>query len=158
MAHQLANNAFSYWRVVQATCPIPWIFIDFLLQWKGRRAKIARFYMFVKLPLYWLLVLPSIVQVALRLAYRSRQASKSTRGHILLSMALLVLAALMFAMFFAIEHVLLPELLGDEIYSALTLLGIMGVVTPLLWCCLPMMGTATIDPPEDAGGSADVAD
>ncbi|CAE7239241.1 unnamed protein product [Symbiodinium sp. CCMP2456] len=139
MVHQLANNVFSYWRIVQALAPTMWLHMDLLApDFTVHLSLVACTYVFTLLPIVALICLR--ICYGLRKFFRGSQCCK-----ILLSTVPLAVGILTYAIFFYVDKILLPHLLdvqyfhSDPVPRTAIVLGISSVATVLLWLCLPSM-------------------
>ena len=138
LVHQLANCTFSYWRAVQANSPVLWLFLDFMV-WRDTAIVVL-----LRALLYWLLLLPSLELLLLRLAYAAASRLYGNMlCHLLLSLCLVACGACIFAGFFLLEKLILPDFLGDQLQASLLLFATLSVVSACLWCCLPQIRAAS---------------
>ena len=140
LVYQLANRAFSYWRIVQAACPVAWFVFDYF---SGDMEAEHVITVALQASLYWLLFAPSGVLLLLRLAYALRHLGKGSFAQLLLSISLVAVGAAIFGAFFMLENSILPNLLGDRLPAVLILEGVMVVTTALLWLCFPPIETTS---------------
>ncbi|CAE7245602.1 unnamed protein product [Symbiodinium sp. CCMP2456] len=140
LVHQLANNVFSYWRIVHALCPLLWFSMDLMAP--GMTLSHTISYALGGFTAC-LLVVPSIALVCLRLCYRLRKLFHGSRCYkLLLSGGMVAVGTLIWAIFFA-SQIILAQLLDSHFQSAIpratAVLAVSSVVTVLLWRCCPSM-------------------
>ena len=92
LVYQLANQAFSYWRIVQAASPAAFALLD-LLYWHYPDKIVIVLEATLKSATYLFCLVPCLGQLLLRLAYRIRNLGHSKRAQWLLSAALVAAAA-----------------------------------------------------------------
>lgn len=92
--------------------------------------------MFLTLILYWLMVLPNMALIMLRLTYMVRLWCESTFARVLLAIGLVAVGTVLFGLCYATQVWLLPGFL-TYLQSNLILVIFGGLVTLLLWCCVP---------------------
>ena len=142
LVHQLANHVFSYSRIVQAMSPTMWVVFDMWTgQWIADGYDLAMLLEIAAgIILYGLFFLPSNCLVLLRLAYKARHLSSRTSVQALLSAGLVATGALMFGLFVMAERSLayfVGHVFGNSVYASAVTLPVMGLVTVLLWRCMP---------------------
>ncbi|CAE7578636.1 unnamed protein product [Symbiodinium sp. CCMP2592] len=146
LVHQLANNVFSYQRLVYALCPVIWLYMDLMTSapdWE----------VVVELSLsacsYYLMVLPSLALLVLRLAYRLRKvAFPGWCCNLLLSTGLVAVGATAFAICFSVSAILAGlsnRHFQSHIPANAAVLAVTTVVALLLWRCLPVDAISTPD-------------
>lgn len=136
IVHQLANQVFSYWRIVQACCPLLWFYLDVPSVHDAREtlkvAAIASAYSFM--------LMPAAALICLRLAYRMRKLFHGRCRKLLFCIGLVAAGALLFAVGWAFDFFLetLSVLhFGTDLPGNFALLVIAGVVNLLVWYGLP---------------------
>ena len=87
LVYQLANQAFSYWRIVQAASPVAFAVLD-LLYWHYPDKIVIVLEATLKSATYLFCVVPCLAQLLLRLAYRIRNLGHSKLAQWLLSAVL----------------------------------------------------------------------
>ena len=138
LVHQLSNCVFSYWRIVLATCPIAWFFMDWCAEWPYDAPKFL-----CKAGAYWLFLLPSSSLIMLRLTYMTRRLCEGFLALLVLSMCLVLCWVPVFGSFMVLSERILPALLGDEL-SPLLLSFVMGILNLFLWRCLPVVRSSHV--------------
>ncbi|CAE7542034.1 unnamed protein product [Symbiodinium sp. CCMP2456] len=145
LVHQLANNVFSYWRILQAISPLFWLFLDF---WIG---PIARDFVPVDIVIaaviFCMMLIPGIVLILLRLSYKFRNLAAGVRQQLMLSVGLVSIGMLLFATLMAADRAsaaLSWHLCGDRTPGYATLLILSGILSVLLWRCLPLIDAQNI--------------
>ncbi|CAE7465347.1 unnamed protein product [Symbiodinium necroappetens] len=131
LVDQLANGTFTYWRLVQVNSPVLWVCLDILQEFLDNGLN-----MFLTLILYWLMVLPNMALIMLRLTYMVRLWCESTFARVLLAVGLVAVGTVLFGLCYATQVWLLPGFL-TYLQSNLILVIFGGLVTLLLWCCVP---------------------
>ncbi|CAE7202507.1 unnamed protein product [Symbiodinium sp. CCMP2592] len=142
LVHQLANNIFSYWRMVHALCPLLWFFLD-LMSAPGMTMSHTISYTLGGLTSY-LLLMPSMDLICLRLCYRLRKSFHGSRCYkLLLSAGMVAVGTLFYAIYFAVDQIILAQLLDTRFQSAIPratfVLAVSSVGTFLLWRRCPSM-------------------
>ena len=150
LVHHLTNEVFSYFRIVQATSPVGWVSIDiFLGGWIRHEFDVGGLVLMSSAVVsYWLMVFPCILFFMLRLMYKFKGGGQSPtmRTQVLLSVGLVATGTLMFFCFAAAESFnsnLFLHHFGHKAYSSPVTVPLMGVVTFLLWRCLPAADIST---------------
>ena len=92
LVYQLANQAFSYWRIVQAGSPVAFAILD-LLHWDHPDKLANALEATLASATYLLCLLPSVSLLLLRLAFRVRNLGQSWWAQWLLSAALVAATA-----------------------------------------------------------------
>ena len=147
LVHQLANNVFSYWRIVQATSPLFWLFLDLWL-WAIALQKV-RVDMMLSAASYWMMLTPSIVLISLRLAYKFRNLATGMRQQLMLSVGLVSVGMLLFALLLTADRAIAAlswHLWADYAPGAATVLILSSILSVSLWRCLPLIDTHIIHP------------
>eukprot|EP00439_Symbiodinium_sp_Y106_P040369 s381_g4.t4 len=112
MVHQLANNVFSYRRIVQGLSPIMWFHMDLLApDFTAHLSLAACTYVFTLLPI--------VALICLRLCHGLRKLFQgSLCCRILLSTVPLAVGILTYAIFFYVDKILLPSLLDVQYFHS----------------------------------------
>ncbi|CAE7243946.1 unnamed protein product [Symbiodinium microadriaticum] len=147
LAHQLANRVFSYWRILQATSPLFWLFLDF---WLGAIARQnVPVDLMVSAVTFCMMLIPSMVLILLRLAYKFRHLAAGVRQQLMLSVGLVSIGMLLFATLMAADRAMLElswHLWGDRSPGVATFFILSSVLSVSLWRCLPLIDTQIIRP------------
>ncbi|CAE7445703.1 unnamed protein product [Symbiodinium sp. CCMP2592] len=147
LVHQLANNVFSYWRVVQILSPLFWFFLDISL-WRVAEQRVPVQLMLSAVS-YWMMLMPSIVLILLRLAYKFRNLATGTRQQLMLSVGLVAIGVLLFATMLTADRAIVGlswHLWRDQTPGSVTVLILSSTLSVLLWSCLPLIDTHIAHP------------
>ncbi|CAE7909368.1 hypothetical protein AK812_SmicGene24804 [Symbiodinium microadriaticum] len=141
---ELANRTFTYWRIVQATCPILWMGLDLLTNDIVETPNII-----LSIILYWLIVVPNVALVVLRLCYMAKLLCDGRFVRALLAIGFVATGVLMFGTCFASQMICLPVFLrqyfGPDpakhtnawVLSTVVHICILGPCSLLLWRRVP---------------------
>ncbi|CAE7519082.1 fam213a [Symbiodinium natans] len=143
LVYQLANQVFSYWRIVQAASPVAWAILD-MLDRNLFGITLAVPQTSLAAVTYVFCYAPSISLILLRLAYRVRNLGHSKWTQWLLAVALLAVGSLIFVAYFWCEHAikrLSDDLFGNWMPANIALLIVTGAATLVLWRHLPAIET-----------------
>ncbi|CAE7238068.1 PRN1 [Symbiodinium natans] len=157
LVYQLANQAFSYWRIVQAASPVAFAVLD-LLYWHYPDKIVIVLEATLKSATYLFCVVPCLAQLLLRLAYRIRNLGHSKLAQWLLSAVLVAAASLLYGAYFFCESALRSlssDTFGQFVPADLALLTVMGTATVALWRCMPAV--EMIETPQDPAGGSEPA-
>ena len=103
LVHQLSYHVFTYWRIVQASCPVLWAVLDLMhMNYPDRIRGLVQ--LLCAAVSYCLLLLPSLALILIRLAYRMRRLGNSLGTRLLISVGLVASASLMFGSFFVFDR------------------------------------------------------
>ena len=140
LVEELANRTFTYWRIVQATCPVLWILLDIVTYNMLTYNMIEATNIILSILLYWLIVLPNTVLAVLRLAYMAKLVCDGRFTRALIAIGLVAIGALMFGTCFAGQQIFLPFVLREYmdptlawVLSTVLFICILGPSSILLW-------------------------
>ncbi|CAE7379296.1 unnamed protein product, partial [Symbiodinium microadriaticum] len=136
LVHQLSNHVFSYWRIVHVAAPSLWAILDVWCDNFGRGASSVPtpwevFKMLYDIIVVYLLLLPSICSILLRLAYAARHLGEWKCTQVLLAVGLIAVGALLLSLYVVVDVVIRDVLLGggENPLIALVTLPLMGLIT-----------------------------
>lgn len=147
LVHQLANNVFSYWRIVQALCPLCWFFLDLSL-WRIAEQHVPVQLMFAAVT-FCVMLIPSIVLILLRVAYKWRNLATGVCQQLMLSVGLVAVGMLLFATLITADRGIVHlswHLWRDQTPGSVTVLILSSILSVSLWRCLPLIDAHSAPP------------
>ena len=145
---QLTSHTFSYRRIVQATGPVLWFGLDRILTSVDTTPTVI---------LNWLVILPGMVPILLRMAYKARRLCDGAVERVMIAVGLVTVGAVMFVSCFVMQWFLMEFLIASTslhqdhqeapVLATSALLIVVGVGAVLLWRCTPAI--KPYSPPTD---------
>ena len=142
-----ANNVFSYWRIVQALCPLCWFFLDLSL-WRIAEQHVPVQLMFAAVT-FCVMLIPSIVLILLRVAYKWRNLATGVCQQLMLSVGLVAVGMLLFATLITADRGIVHlswHLWRDQTPGSVTVLILSSILSVSLWRCLPLIDAHSAPP------------